>query len=187
MKTTSVHVHDLMQSSYSYELTEAAGRNFAAGFRPELTPKEMLEMGVFGGVYMRDCKDEFPAEWFKHAKLAPTDNDDESDRDPKLNFFGVNASQPLSVWQAKGWIDPRDPRGWFQWYCRYYMGRRLNGPSQAPSAKKGESEDERQIRRWKAIGRHIAQLKKNCRTGDLSCRPVQRQAILHWAYDSRSI
>jgi len=43
----------------------------------------------------------------------------------------------------------------------------------------------RQIKRWKAIQRHIAQLTKNCRKGDFSCRPKQRQALLHWAYDSR--
>ncbi|MDE1975469.1 MAG: hypothetical protein KGI49_03105 [Patescibacteria group bacterium] len=177
-----VTVNDLMQKNYRYERTEPAGRNFAPGFRPGLTPKEMLRLGVFGGVYMRDCKKEFPADWWKGAKLAPDGSDK---RIARLNYFGENASQPLSVWQKKGWIDPRDPRGWFEWYCRYYMGRRINGPSQAPAGRNGESEDERQIRRWKAIGRHIAQLQKHCRRGDFSCRPRQRQAILHWAYDSR--
>ncbi|MDE2037830.1 MAG: hypothetical protein KGI69_01230 [Patescibacteria group bacterium] len=173
-----------MQSGYAYERAEPAGKNFAPGFRPELTPKEMLRLGIFGGVYMRDCREEFPADWWEGAKLAPDGSDE---RDPGLNCFGVNASQPLSVWQEKGWIDPRDPRGWFQWYCRYHMGRRLGGPSQAPSAKKGETEDERQIRRWKAIYRHIAQIRKHCRPGDPSCRPRQRQAVLQWAYDSRKM
>jgi len=86
----------------------------------------------------------------------------------------VNASQPLSVWRQKGWIHKDDPRGWFLWYCRYYMGRR-------------HTDDLRQIKRWLAIKRHIAQLKKHCKTGDLNCRKKQRQAILHWAYDSRKI
>lgn len=160
-------VHDLMQRGYTYELTEPEGRNFDPEFTPELTPKEMLEAGVFGGKYMTDCAKEFPKHWFLHAKLC------HEKHDASLNFFKVNASQPLSVWRKKGWIYHEDPRGWFQWYCRYYMGRRI------------PEEDKRQIKRWKAIRRHIAQLRKNCTRGDWSCRPVQRQALLHWAYDSR--
>jgi hypothetical protein len=157
-----------MQNNYSYSLTEAMGENFCPDFRPELTPKEMLELGVFGGKYMTDCQNEFPRDWFKNAKLCPEKHD------PKLNYFGVNASQPLSVWQKKGWIHPDDPRGWFQWYCRYYMGRR-------------HDDDERQVRRWKAIQRHVVQITKNCYPEDLNCRKRQRQALLHWAYDSRKI
>lgn len=157
-----------MQSKYVYTLTEPVGKNFDPSFKPELTPKEMLELGVFGGKYMTDCGNEFPESWFKKAKLC-------SERhDPKLNFFGMNASQPLSVWRKKGWIHPDDPRGWFQWYCRYFMGRR-------------HEDDARQIKRWRAIKRHISQLKKNCAEGDLNCRRRQRQSILHWAYDSRKM
>lgn len=163
-----VVVNDLMQKNFVYYLTEAIGKNFDPDFKPELTPKEMLELGVFGGKYMTDCRDEFPAEWYKYAKLC------HEKHDPTLNFFKVNASQPLSVWIKKGWINEDDPRGWFQWYCRYYMGRRT-------------LDDERQIKRWKAFKRHLAQVKINCKKGDFSCRPVQRQALLHWAYDSRKI
>ena len=115
-----VVVHDLMQKAYQYELSEPMGKNFSPEFKPQLTPKEMLELGVFGGVYLRDCKNEFPVDWFIHAKFAPEGSDEHV---ASLNFFGVNASQPLSVWQLKGWIHPDDPRGWFQWYCRYYLGR----------------------------------------------------------------
>ena len=167
MKT--ITVNDRMQKSYTYILTETEGKNFDPDFRPELTPKEMLALGVFGGKYMTDCIDEFPTDWFADAKLCHYKHD------PSLNYFGVNASQPLSVWRAKGWIYEEDPRGWFQWYCRYYRGRRILG------------EDERQIKRWRAMKRHIAQLKKYCERGDENCRPVQRQAILHWAYDSRKM
>ncbi len=163
-----VVVNDKMHKNYVYYLTEEPGKNFDPEFKPELTPKEMLELGVFGGKYMTDCQNEFPKDWFVKAKLCPEKHD------PSLNFFGVNASQPLSVWRKKGWIHPDDPRGWFQWYCRYYMGRR-------------HPDDERQIKRWKAMRRHIAQIKKHCRPGDWNCRRKQRQALLHWAYDSRKI
>ena len=170
MKT--VLVNDRMQKGYKYELTEPIGKNFDPEFRPKLTPKEMLELGVFGGVYMRDCVKEFPADWFASAKFSTRlDNKHLA----SLNYFGVNASQPLSVWREKGWIYKDDPRGWFQWSCRYYMGRRI------------PDEDTRQIKRWKAMVRHIAQVRNSCRAGDPSCRPRQRQAILHWSYDSRKI
>lgn len=168
MKKRRVVVNDRMQKNYVYFLTEPPGRNFHPVFHPELTPRQMLELGVFGGKYMTDCRAEFPAGWFARAKLSP------QRRDPSLNFFGVDASQPLLEWRRKGWIYREDPRGWFQWYCRYYMGRRC-------------PDDERQIRRWRAARRHIAQLKMHCRPGDLRCRPRQRQALLHWAYDSRKL
>ena len=168
MPERTVTVHDKMQRGYRYLLTAPAGRNFHPRFSPELTPKQMLELGVFGGKYMTDCRKEFPASWFKHAKLSP------QRRDRALNFFGVDASQPLSVWRKKGWLHPDDPRGWFQWYCRYYMGRRT-------------ADDARQIRRWRAIARHVAQIRNNCERGDLDCRRRQRQAVLHWAYDSRAL
>lgn len=169
MKPKTVVVNDKMQRNYRYQLVAPMGRNYAPDFKPELTPKQMLTMGVFGGKYMTDCRKEFPADWFKKAKLCPEQHD------PKLNYFGINASKPLSYWRRKGWIHPDDPRGWFQWYCRYYMGRRLS------------REDQRQIKRWKAMARHIAQVKKNCPPNGVTCRPKQRQAILHWAYDSRKI
>jgi hypothetical protein len=153
----------------TYTLTEPIGEHFDPRFTPDLTPKKMLSLGVFGGKYMTDCTDEFPADWFTDAKLCAEKHD------ASLNYFGVNASQPLSIWRQKGWIHPMDPRGWFQWYCRYFMGRRV------------PEEDDRQIRRWIAIRRHIAQIQKACVAGDLLCRPRQRQAVLHWAYDSRTI
>jgi hypothetical protein len=164
-----VVVNDKMQTNYTYYLIEPIGKNFDPEFKPELTPKEMLELGVFGGKYMTDCKEEFPDDWFKNAKLSP------EKKDSSLNYFGIDASMPLSHWQKKGWIYHEDPRGWFQWYCRYYMGRRI------------PPEDERQIKRWKAIKRHVGAVKKNCVPGDLDCRKKQRQALLHWAYDSRKI
>jgi len=169
MKRVINTANDKMQNNYNYLLAEYIGTNFHPEFKPQLTPLQMLEMGIFGGRYMRDCKEEFPDEWFTKAKLLPIGK---QGHDKKLNFFKINASQPLSIWRKKGWIHPDDPRGWFQWYCRYYMGRR-------------HEDDSRQIRRWKAMNRHISQIYANCRARDLLCRPRQRQAVLHWAYDSR--
>ena len=163
-----IEVHDRMQSGYTYELVAPAGRGFPQDFHPDLNPAEMLRLGVFGGRYMTDCAGEFPAQWFERARLCPERHD------PRLNFFGVNASLPLSIWQARGWIHPQDPRGWFQWYCRYYLGRRT-------------ADDERQIKRWRAMARHVAQVRRNCPDGNLECRRRQRQALLHWAIDSRML
>ncbi len=161
-------INDRMQRGYVYYRTEPVGRHFAPGFEPQLTPMQMLRLGVFGGKYMTDCGSEFPPSWFAHAKLCPDRHD------PSLNYFGVNASQSLAEWRRKGWLHPQDPRGWFQWYCRYYMGRRMR-------------DDARQIRRWRAIARHVAAIRNGCERGDLDCRRRQRQAVLHWAYDSRKI
>ena len=169
MKKRVILVNDKMQRGYRYLLTEPMGKNFDSDFKPELTPKQMLSLGVFGGKYMTDATDEFPSDWFTEAKLSPHRHD------ASLNYFSVSASQPLSVWRENGWICPEDPRGWFQWYCRYYFGRRISG------------EDARQIKRWKAMRRHIWQIQKNCEPRDLRCRRRQRQALLQWAYDSRAI
>ncbi len=169
MRKRTVTVNDKMQKGYRYVLSATAGRSFDPDFKPQLTPAQMLKLGVFGGKYMTDCRREFPKSWFAGARLSPRG------RDGACNFFGVDASQPLSEWKRKGWIHPDDPRGWFQWYCRYYMGRRM------------PDEDRRQIKRWKAIRRHVRQIQKHCEPGDLLCRRRQRQALLHWAYDSRKI
>lgn len=163
-----ITVNDRMQRDYSYRLTEPTGRNFHPDFRPELTPTELLALGVFGGKYKTDCRDEFPASWFRRARLCPERHD------PTMNFFGVNASQPLAVWRKNGWIYREDPRGWFQWYCRYYLGRRC-------------VDDDRQVRRWRQMTRHVAQVTQGCRPRDHDCRRRQRQALLHWAYDSRKL
>jgi len=159
-----IAVNDRMQSGYSYVLEVPEGEDFAEEFTPYFTPKRMLEMGVFEGKYMNDCQDEFPADWFENARLS-------NRPDPALNHFGVKSRQPLSIWREKGWIYGPDPRGWFQWYCRYYRGRRL------PQI------DAKQIKRWRGFARHAGQIRANCEPHDLTCRPRQRQGLLQWAYD----
>jgi hypothetical protein len=159
-----IHVNDHMQRGYRYELAAATGREFDPAFKPHFTPREMLAHGVFEGKYMNDCREEFPASWFSGAKLS-------AKPDASINCFGIKSRQPLSVWRDKGWIIGDDPRGWFQWYCRYYLGRRL------PDI------DRKQIARWRSFARHAGQIRANCEPHDLSCRPRQRQALLQWAYD----
>ena len=163
-----ISVNDKMQSGYFYELAVPIGEDFDPLFTPELSPKEMLELGIFGGKYLNDCKNEFPADWFLNAKLSEV-------KDKSLNYFSVDASQPLSEWVNKGWIHSQDPRGWFQWYCRYFIGRRT------------PIEDQRQIKRWRAFRRHAGAIRKYCEPYDHQCRKKQRQALLHWAYDARNI
>ncbi|MEK7079715.1 MAG: hypothetical protein AAB901_00305 [Patescibacteria group bacterium] len=141
---------------------------FAPDFTPDLTPKEMLALGIFGGAYFDGASTaEYPADWFTSAVIS------DHGKDPKLNYFGIDASQSLEEWIRKGWIGESDPLGWFEWYCRYYLGRRI------------PVEDMRQIKRHRQMVRHVAQIKYGCRPGDVTCRPKQRQALLHWAYDSR--
>ena len=181
-KDTNIHVNNKMQKGYNYTLEEEPGTNL--GFTPYATPEEMLCMGVFEVKYLNDCLEEYPMEWFVKAialgKLCP------QGADPSVNALSVKSRQPLKVWRENGWVpgggkskphpilsnrdtNP-DYRGWFEWYCRYWMGRRI------PEL------DKVQIGRWKAISRHIAQIKKNCNTGDLSCRPRQRQLAIQWSY-----
>ncbi len=133
-------------------------------FKPELSPKKMLELGIFGGSYFGLNIKEYPKSWFKNAKISKNFN-------VNLNRFKIKSGLSRAHWLKKGWIFKEDPLGWFQWYCRYCKGRRI------------AHIDKIQIKRWKNFKRHVSAIKKNCEPGDLSCRKKQRQAILQWAYD----
>tara|TARA_Y100001936_G_C15763266_1_gene502353 strand:- start:45 stop:482 length:438 start_codon:yes stop_codon:yes gene_type:complete len=139
-------------------------KEFYKDFKPELSPKKMLELGVFGGSYFGSNIKEYPKTWFKKSKLS-------KNFDVSLNCFKVKSGLSRDHWIKKGWIFKEDPLGWFQWYCRFSMGRRI------PHI------DQIQIKRWKNFKRHLMAIKKNCDEGDFNCRKRQRQAILQWAYD----
>ena len=179
----TIEVWNKMKKGYSYKLEVDPGTQMA--FKPYATPGEMLAMGAFEGKYLNDCLLEFPAEWYWNAILADKLRPDGPD--VSINLLGVDSRQPLKFWIDSGWvpggtkkgmhpelsdakINP-DERGWFQWYCRYWMGRRL------PVL------DEIQIGRWKAFVRHAGQIKANCKPADLECRPRQRQGIFQWAHN----
>lgn len=160
----TIEVNDKMQSGYRYVLAAPVGRDFDPGFQPFYSPSEMLEMGVFEGKYCNDCIGELPEFWFAKARISDVP-------DPGLNYFGVKSRQSLGTWRQNGWIYGPDPRGWFQWYCRYYLGRRI------PQI------DAIQIKRWRAFSRHAGQIRANCIPGDIFCRPRQRQGLLQWSHD----
>ena len=143
---------------------KVGSKDFYKLFKPQLTPKKMLEMGVFGGAYFNDKIKEYPKSWFINAKLSKT-------FDVEKNRFKVKAGLSRKEWLNKGWIFKEDPLGWFQWYCRFQNGRRIHHI------------DEIQIKRWRAFRRHVTAIKKNCDQGDIHCRRRQRQAILQWAYN----
>ncbi|WNE41910.1 MAG: hypothetical protein AD073_000245 [Mycoplasmataceae bacterium] len=164
-----IEVNDKMQKNYSYFLNSDFGKSskdfHQFGFYPELTPPEMLNYGIFEGKYLNDCENEFPEEWFFDSRHKRSKK-----QNSELNFFKIKSRLSLNHWREKKWIIGDDPRGWFQWYCRYYLGRRT-------------LYDKKQIERWKSFKRHLGQIKKNCKKNDLSCRPRQRQALLQWSYN----
>tara|TARA_Y100000814_G_C12323572_1_gene399046 strand:+ start:333 stop:860 length:528 start_codon:yes stop_codon:yes gene_type:complete len=163
-------------------------------FKPNLTPKEVFKMGSFGGTYFRPIKSsvtgksyksenvikEYPKSWF--TGINKKTHVISSKYDKNINKYKVKCGSSLEDWEKNGWIDKQDPYGWFQWYCRFYRGRRSD-------------DDERQINRWKKLagpnGRFRKRLinmikKKNTKYNDETVSPVIRQVLLHWGYELKA-
>lgn len=159
-------------------------------FKPNRTPKRVFQMGAFGGTYFRPIYSSVTGKnykagnvirefkgWFKGMDIEKKIISEKYDK--KVNKYGVKCGSSLEAWEDSGWIVEQDPYGWFQWYCRYYKGRRT-------------SDDERQIKRWLALagpnGRFRRRLmneiiKKKKTYDDISVSPVIRQVLLHWGYE----
>ena len=163
-----------------------------AQFRPNVTPKEMLREGAFGGTAFRDYHSrvlgrpidveaelaELPEDWLERLDVDGMLRRDQLD--PSCNKFKVKAGQSLEDWEKAGWIRPLDPRGWFQWYYRFFLGRR-------------SADDARQIGRWlkacgpggrfrKSLAVNVA-AKGGGRWDDPTVNPVVRQTLWQWGYE----
>ena len=158
-------------------------------FKPNLSPQQVLKMGSFGGTYFRpiyssitkkhykseDVIKEYPKSWFKGIDIDKMIISSKYDK--KVNKYGVKCGSDLEDWEGKGWIIKQDPYGWFQWYCRFYQGRRTD-------------DDTRQIKRWMGVAgpngrfkkRLINMIKnKDSDIDDYTISPVIRQVLQHWA------
>jgi len=170
-KNRKIIVNDKMQK-YTYILSENPNQNFRTDFKPYFTPKQMIELGIFEGKYLNDCILEFPKDWFfkpiLNGKLSP------EYPNPSVNYFKIKSRLSLQEWKNRKWIPchekDKDIRGWFQWYCRYWIGRRI------PEV------DNIQIGRWKKFKRHYVQVEKNAKN-QICSRQRQRQALLQWSWN----
>ena len=157
-------------------------------FQPNLTPKECIQKGIFGGIYFNprggkpgilgasvqiDHK-EFPKDWFEGLNKSMYCA---RRYDRNVNKYKVVAGSDQAAWESKGWIHKQDPRGWFQWYCRFYLGRRTE-------------DDVRQIKRWQGVAgvkgrwkRFLINKVGDKNVNDYTISPVVRQTLLHWAFE----
>ena len=158
-------------NGYTYSLSNDYGKQIDKRMKYALKPIDMLKRGVFSGKYLNDDVKEFPKIWFSKSfnKLSP------DFPDSNTNEFKIKSRMSLKHWKLKNWIIKPDDKGWFQWYCRYFIGRRL------PNI------DEKQIKRWVSYKRHASQLRnaafRENRVGDPSFRKKQRQSLLQWAWN----
>jgi hypothetical protein len=152
-------------------------------FTPNLTPRQIFELGSFGGTYWRPIFSGVNSREYKNQHRVFDWSLDESllsspECKPEINKYGVTSGTSLVYWESKGWIHSQDPYGWVQWYCRFYAGRRTD-------------DDARQIARWRDFagpkGRFRLRLINMCKKArkqydDATVSPVIRQGLQQWAY-----
>jgi hypothetical protein len=156
-------------------------------FKPNLTPRQMFNMGSFGGTYWRPIYSDITKKKLKNVhkkygklfKGIPDEKLSQAKYDKNINKYGVKVGTTLEFWEDKGWITKKDPYGWVEWYCNFYNGRRI------------PSEDVRQIKRWSRLtgenGRFRKWLvtliiKNNSTWNDENISPKIRQTLQHWGY-----
>ena len=151
-------------------------------FSANKTSIEIIKEGAFGGAYFRDIYSGINRKWYKNSwkEFVQLKNIDAkfytSDYDVNVNKYGVKCGTSLTFWENKGWVNKIDPYDWFQWYFRYWLGRR-------------SKDDERQINRWKNIvSRFRGKLVKMIRDAgskfdDYLISPKIRQILLHCSYE----
>lgn len=139
-------------------------------FKPHLNPREMLEMGVFGGSYFENANDEDLLGLGSATRLA---HENRNPYDKRKNYYEVRAGEDYTAWMRNGWIFPEDPLGWFHWYCRYSAGRR-------------HERDAHQMRRWVNYKRWARVARTQALTnGDASA--VVKQGLLQWGYSPMKV
>lgn len=158
-------------------------------FKPNLTPKEIFELGSFGGTYWRPIYSsitnknyknkhkKYPTSWWQNVPDSWLTTEWEN-YDKSINKYNVKVGSTLELWEGKNWIDKKHPYGWVQWYCDFYTGKR-------------SYDDERQIQRWIRTAGHNSRfrrslinkiLKDNSKYNDFTKSPKIRQTLQHWGY-----
>ena len=145
-------------------------------FRPNISPLDVIKKGAFGGTYFRDIFSGVNNKWYQNSWKEFRELEGIGKKyycsdfyDVSLNCYGVEIGTSLRFWERKGWINELDPYGWFQWYFRYWKGRR-------------SEDDQRQIGRWKRIAsRFVDILNEMVSEGRVSLKI--RQILLHWCYE----
>jgi hypothetical protein len=150
-------------------------------FYPNLTPRQVIEAGAFGGCYFGypiDERVDYDYDTLFKYHFEGLDEELYLGRDykPKSNKWKIRSGKDYRFWKDMGWMHKDDPYGWFEWWCKYDMGRR-------------HEDDKRQISRWQAFCGNEGRWRNNIyrqvqKSGeDWTVSPRIQQSLLHWGYE----